>query len=120
MKSLAIIYSRVRPEEKLLFAACEELGVQLEKVRDNDLILDIVANTPQLESQVLLQRSMNHGRIPTTLRFFESQGVHTINSVLSTEMCDDKFTASLVLQKAGVATIPTKLAYTEEAAIQAM
>ena len=120
MASLGIVYSRVRPEEKLLFAACEQVGVELERIRDNDLILDIADSADKFTSKVVLQRSMNHGRIPLTLRYLEGLGIHAINSVESTELADDKFATSMALQVAGVPTIPTKLAFTEESALQAI
>ena len=117
---LGIVYSRVRPEEKLLFAACETVGIEFERLRDTDLVLDIADTTERFRSSVVLQRSMNHGRIPHTLRYFSALGVHAINSISATELADDKFATSITLQQAGVTTIPTKLAFTEEAALQAI
>ncbi len=118
--SLGIIYSRVRAEEKLLFAAAEKAGVSVERVRDNELVLDITTGSPKLESTVLLSRSVNHARIAPTMRFFEMQGKHTINTATATELCDNKYETSLHLQQAGLPTIKTKLAFTEEAALRAI
>ncbi len=120
MKPLAIVYSRVRGDEKLIFEACAELGVEIERVRDNDLILDLEAQTPQLESPIVLSRSVNHARIVPTLRFFERNGVHAINSADSTQMCDDKYETSLRLCETGVPTPRVKMAFTEEAALEAI
>ena len=120
MPSLAIVYSRVRAEEKLLFAACEELGVSVEKIRDNEMIIDLASGRPSIESSVVLSRSVNHARIVPVTLFFESKGKHTINTAEATEICDNKFTTSLKIQEAGLPTPRTMMAFTEEAALQAI
>ena len=63
---------------------------------------------------------MNHGRITPTLEFLEYIGKHTVNTARSTMLCDDKFSTSVALAQHNVPTIPTKLAFTEESALEAI
>lgn len=120
MYSLGIVYSRVRAEEKLLFAACEELGVEVEKIRDNDLRLDVQTEVSPAQSSVIMNRSVHHARIEPTMQFFESLGMKTINTAEATAICDNKYLTSLKLSKAGVPNPRTVLAFTEEAALEAI
>jgi [lysine-biosynthesis-protein LysW]--L-2-aminoadipate ligase len=116
---LAILLSQVRLEEKLIFAAAERLDVELVKVFDKELVLDL--NDPHFpEVDVVLDRSLVHSRAEYTLRFLRDLGVCTVNSYEATLTCDNKFLTSITLARAGVPTLRTMIAYTPQSALVAI
>jgi [lysine-biosynthesis-protein LysW]--L-2-aminoadipate ligase len=116
---LAILLSQVRLEEKLIFAAAERAGLELVKVFDKELILDL--SRPSFpEADVVLDRGLVHSRAEYTLRFLRDLGVPTVNSYEATITCDNKFLTSITLEKAGIPTLRTLVAYTPQSALQAI
>jgi len=116
---LAILISRVRLEEKLIFAAMEAAGIQLVKVFDKELILDL--DQPQFpQVDLVLDRGLVHSRAEYTLRFLRDLGIPTVNSYDATITCDNKFLTSMTLRRAGVPALHTMIAYTPHAALQAI
>ena len=116
---LAILLSQVRLEEKLIFAAAERAGVELVKVFDKELILDL-ANPCFPEVDIVLDRSLVHSRAEYTLRFLHDLNIPTVNSYQATLTCDNKFLTSIVLAKAGIPNLRTMIAYTPAAALRAI
>src|SRR5947209_5944934 len=116
---LAILLSQVRLEEKLIFAAAEQAGVELVKVFDKELILDL--GNPQFpEVDIVLDRGLVHSRAEYTLRFLRDLGIPTVNSYDATITCDNKFLTSITLEKTGIPTLRTMIAYTPQSALQAI
>src|SRR5690242_14488728 len=113
---LAILLSQVRLEEKMIFAAFEKAGVELIKVFDKELVLDL--DRPQFpEADLVLDRGLVHSRAEYTLRFLRDVGIPTVNSYEATITCDNKFLTSLTLRTAGIPTLRTMIAYTPQAAL---
>ncbi|HEX8918508.1 MAG TPA: lysine biosynthesis protein LysX [Chloroflexota bacterium] len=116
---LAILLSQVRLEEKLIFAAVERAGIELERVFDKELILDL--DKPKFPSaDLVLDRGLVHSRAEYTLRFLRDIGIPTINSYEATTICDNKFLTTIVLRKAGIPTLKTMIAYTPRSALEAI
>src|ERR1019366_6349763 len=69
-----ILLSQVRLEEKMIFAAAEREGLDLVRVHDKDLILDL-EKPAFLDVAVVLDRGLVHSRAEYTLRFLSSQGI---------------------------------------------
>ncbi|MDQ2743988.1 MAG: lysine biosynthesis protein LysX [Chloroflexota bacterium] len=116
---LAILISQVRLEEKLIFAAVEAAGIQLVKVFDKELILDL--DQPQFpQVDLVLDRGLVHSRAEYTLRFLRDLGIPTVNSYDATITCDNKFLTSMTLRRAGVPALHTMIAYTPQAALEAI
>jgi [lysine-biosynthesis-protein LysW]--L-2-aminoadipate ligase len=116
---LAILLSQVRLEEKLIFAAAEREGVDLVKVFDKELVLDL--QEPRFpEADLVLDRGLVHSRAEYTLRFLRDIGVPTVNSYEATLTCDNKFMTSSRLVGAGISTLRTLIAYTPASALEAI
>jgi [lysine-biosynthesis-protein LysW]--L-2-aminoadipate ligase len=116
---LAILVSQVRLEEKLIFAAAEQAGVDLVKIFDKELILDL--GRPEFpEVDLVLDRGLVHSRAEYTLRFLHCLDIPTINSYEATITCDNKFLTSTVLQANGIPTLRTMIAYTPQSALEAI
>ena len=116
---LGILLSQVRLEEKLIFAAAERAEIELVKIFDKELVLDI--DHPRFpEIDLALDRGLVHSRAEYTLRFLQSIGVPTVNTHQATITCDNKFLTSIVLREAGVPSLHTAIAYTPESALEAI
>ena len=116
---LAILLSQVRLEEKMIFAAVESAGIDLVKIFDKDLIIELDRPTfPDVD--LVLDRGLVHSRAEYTLRFLQSLGIPTVNSYSATITCDNKFLTSITLQEAGVPALRTMIAYTPGSALEAI
>jgi [lysine-biosynthesis-protein LysW]---L-2-aminoadipate ligase len=116
---LGILLSQVRLEEKLIFAAAQSAGVEVVKIFDKDLILDL-ENPGFPPVDLVLDRGLVHSRAEYTLRYLQSAGVPTVNSYQATIACDNKFLTSTTLFESGVPTLRTLVAYTPQSALQAI
>jgi [lysine-biosynthesis-protein LysW]--L-2-aminoadipate ligase len=116
---LAILLSQVRLEEKLIFKAVEAAGIDLVKVFDKELVLEL--DRPHFpEVDLVLDRGLVHSRAEYTLRYLQSVGIPTVNSYSATITCDNKFLTTTALQEAGVPTLRTLIAYTPASALEAI
>ena len=78
---VGVLYSRVRAEEKLLFEAFDQRGVDLELIDDNTLIFDITADQTAQRFQgldVVVERCISHGRALYSLRILNDQGINCL------------------------------------------
>jgi [lysine-biosynthesis-protein LysW]--L-2-aminoadipate ligase len=118
---IGVLISRTRVEEKLLLEAFRERGVEPKFIQDGDLALDLLCPDPHLTGyDLILQRSLSASRGLLTARLLEAWGVTVVNSYRTTVTCADKVLTSLALAGAGVPQPPVRLAYTPEAALQAI
>ena len=115
---VGILMSRVRVEEKLLLAELESRNVEIIRIDDRELVLDL--HHPITQCDVVLERAINHLRALYTLRILNDWGVATVNTYDVANICGDKLLTSAALVRAGVPVPRTKIAYTPEAAIAAI
>lgn len=116
--TVGILLSRVRVEEKLLLAEFDQRGVEVVRIDDRHLTLDL--DRPSLDVDVVLERSINHLRALYALRVFSDWGVPTVNTYDVANTCGDKVLTSAALVRAGVPTPRTILAFTPESALNAI
>ena len=117
---VGVLLSRVRVEEKLLLAELERRDVQIVRFDDRTLTLDLSAPDPAMvRCDVVLERCINHLRALYTLRVLNDWGVPTVNSYDVANICGDKLLTSTALERAGVPTPRTIIAYTPESALAA-
>jgi [lysine-biosynthesis-protein LysW]---L-2-aminoadipate ligase len=116
---LAILISQVRLEEKLIFAAAERAGLELVKVFDKELVLDL-CDPGFPEADVVLDRGLVHSRAEYSLRYLSGMGIPTVNSYEATITCDNKFLTTTILHESGIPTLRTMIAYTPQAALEAI
>ena len=115
---LGIICSRIRVEEKLLFAAFEARGVAFERLDDGDVIFDI--HDREAPFDVVLERSISFGRSLYALKLLEDCGVRCVNRYEVVATCGDKLLTSAALERADVPQPRTMAAFTPEAALRAI
>jgi [lysine-biosynthesis-protein LysW]---L-2-aminoadipate ligase len=115
---ISILCSRVRVEEKLLFEAFETLGAPAQRIDEREIAAQIGDYAPQVD--LLLERSISASAGLVALQLFEAAGVATLNTHRTSETCADKIRTSIALGRAGVAQPRTEIAFSPEAAIEAM
>jgi [lysine-biosynthesis-protein LysW]--L-2-aminoadipate ligase len=115
---VGVMLSRVRVEEKLLFAELEARGVDWERVDDPELVLQL--DRPIEGYDVILERAINHTRALHALRVFNDWGIPTVNTYDVAEVCGNKLLTSTALVRHGVPTPRTAVAFTPESALKAI
>ncbi len=118
---VGLCYSRIRHDEKLLLSALRERGHEVEKIDVRDLAFDLADPPAALtEVDVLLDRCLATSRSTYLTRFAEAYGIPVVNSAETAKTCADKVETSLALEAAGVPTPTTTVAFTTDAALEAI
>ncbi len=115
MPDFAIIYDRIRPDEKMLFDALDELGVSYEKVYAPQLKLTFGQTLP---FKVALERCVSQSRGHAITRALEGMNVKVVNPSHVIELCGDKLATNAALAVAGVPTPKTGVAFDTAAALE--
>jgi len=121
---IGVIYSRVRAEEKLLFTALEQRGVDFDLLDDQEMIFDITAVQGAAEQyshyDVVVERCINHGRALYSLRILNDRGISTVNTAQVADVCGNKLQTTSALTAANVPQPRVLIAYTPESALRAI
>ena len=117
---IGVLYSRVRVEEKWIFAAMEKRGIDYERLDDRAISFDLENPEPWRAFDAVLERSISYTSGLYALRLLNSFGVPTVNTAAVAEVCGDKLTTSAMLAKAGVPQPRNVVAFTPEAALDAI
>ena len=117
---VGVLLSRVRVEEKLLLAELAGRGVEIVRFDDRQFTLDLGAPDPAMaRCDVMLERCINHLRALYSLRLLNDWGVPTVNSYEVANICGDKLLTSAALERGGVPSPRTMIAFTPESALEA-
>lgn len=117
---IGVLFSRVRVEEKWIFAAMEKRGIDYERLDDRAISFDLENPEPWRAFDAVLERSISYTSGLYALRLLNSFGVPTVNTAAVAEICGDKLTTSAMLAKAGVPQPRNVVAFTPEAALEAI
>jgi len=117
---VGMLLSRVRVEEKLLLEAFQAHGVEVELFDDREIVFDLHDPGPFAGLDVVLERSISHGRALASLEQLNAWGIPTVNSAAVANVCGNKFATSRSLIQHGVPTPRTMLAFTEDSALAAI
>ncbi|MBI4757631.1 MAG: lysine biosynthesis protein LysX [Chloroflexi bacterium] len=113
-----VLLSRVRVEEKLIFDALDRRQVTYDKIYDPECLFDL--QNKSYDYDVVLERCINHSRALYALKVLNDWGIKTVNTYQVADTCGNKFLTTQALIKNGVPTPRTMLAFTPEAALQAI
>jgi [lysine-biosynthesis-protein LysW]--L-2-aminoadipate ligase len=117
---MAVLYSRVRVEEKAIFAALQRRAVPFDALHVDELRLDLNGRNAFGQYDVGLCRCLSHLQATYLTRWLEVQGVPVVSPHHTVVTCGDKLLTSTVLREAGIPVPRTRVALSSEAAIQAM
>ena len=117
---VGVLLSRVRVEEKLLLAELERRGVEIVRFDDREFWLDLAAPDPaMIRCHVVLERCINHLRALYTLRVLNDWDIPSVNTYEVANICGDKLLTSTALEREGVPSPRTLIAFTPESALAA-
>ena len=128
---IAVLLDRIRVEEKLLLQAFEARRIPVDVRDDREVVFDLDAHLASESHRdhgrddwarysVVLDRSITHARASAALRILNDWGIETINRVEVIQTCGDKLATSSALVRAGIAIPRVLVAFTPEAAIEAI
>jgi len=115
-----ILLSRVRVEEKWLLEAMEKRGVDFERIDDREANFDLNDAAKWLNFDVVLERSLSFMRGLYATQILNAWGVPTVNMSHVAATCGDKLATSTALTRANIPQPRVKVAFTPEAAIEAI
>lgn len=115
---IAVIYDRLRPEERMLFDAFEREGVVFDQIYAPHLSVDFSAIPDFASYDVVLNRCVSQTRGLELTRIFEAFGVKTINHSRVIETCGDKLATDAVLARDKVPSPRSGIAFTTEMALK--
>lgn len=115
---LGLLHTTIRGDEKLLIEYMRASNIDFDVVDMRQTLLNPV--TYHNTFDVVLERCISTTIGMHALTFFSSLNVMTVNSVSVANICVDKFTTSLTLQKNNVPTVPFALTFTEEETLRAV
>lgn len=115
----AVLTTRVRLEENLIFDALERRGIPYVHLDERRLAVELekVRDKPY---RAVVNRIMSHTRSAYAARLFESMGSPVFNSSQVIETCGDKILTNLALAQSGVPTPRTVVALGPESALDAI
>jgi [lysine-biosynthesis-protein LysW]--L-2-aminoadipate ligase len=114
---IAVLCSRVRVEEKLLFGALQERGVEYDRIDPDGVVFELGGNGLDGYDAALI-RCLSHSQAYYITRWLGNIGVPAVSPHEVVAKCGDKLITSSALYKHGVPTPRTTVAFSAEAALQ--
>src|SRR6184192_769802 len=97
---IGILCSRVRVEEKALFEALRRRNIPFERLDEDRVQFAIGDSMPH--DDVVLDRSIHHGRSLYALTLLNAAGVPTVNRAKVARICGDKILTTAALARDGL------------------
>ncbi|WP_435116077.1 lysine biosynthesis protein LysX [Halolamina sp. C58] len=118
---VGLLYSRIRPDEKLLLSELRDRGHEVHKVDVRKTTFGLDAPPEPLGAcDVVLDRCLATSRSKYASRFMAHYDVPVVNSPETAKLCSDKVETTLALSAAGIPTPETTVAFTKESALEAI
>ena len=117
---IALTYTRLRTEERLLLDAFEAAGVDVTPIDLREAVFDPSEPGQWAAYDAVIDRSVSLTNALTATRVLESFGVRCVNPSRAVELCSDKLSTTLALVRAGVPTPGVRVATGAEAALRAV
>jgi len=115
---LSILYDTIRWEEKALFDAAKKMGINVEMVDCKNLFVSLDKTKEKFET--VIQRCVSYYRSLHSTAALEGKGVNVINSLNTSIFAGNKLFTHMLLQKYGVPTPFSAVAFSEEAALETL
>ncbi|WP_136717108.1 lysine biosynthesis protein LysX [Halorientalis salina] len=119
--NIGILYSRIRKDEKLLLSELRERDHDVTKIDVRKQQFSLDEAPPDFEGvDVVVDRCLATSRSVYATRFIESYDIPVVNHPDTAEVCADKAKNSLALVEGAVPTPETTVAFTKDAALEAI
>lgn len=117
---VAMLYARVRVEEKLLFEELQRRGVECEMIDVREVSFDLHDMTRWAQYDVVIERCISHSQAEAALSILDMFGVKCVNTYRAAHICGSKLNTTLELIRHGVPSPNVRIASTPEAALETM
>lgn len=117
---VAMLYSRIRVEEKLLADELAARDVHLEMIDVRDIHFDPHNLGRWADIDVVVERCISHSQADAAIRVLEAWGVPCVNPLRVADVCGSKLNTSLELARHGVPCPRMRVAVTPESALDAI
>ncbi len=115
---VALVYERLREEERQLIRAIEDLGHEPVPLHLNSNFLPL-NHGETFEADAALIRAISAAKAHASAVTLSSLGVRVVNSPEVLSICGNKLTTTAKLSKAGIPTPKTAVAFSLEGALEA-
>ena len=115
---LSILYDTIRWEEKALFDAGKKKGVDIKMVDCKNLFLNLDQTKENFGT--VIQRCVSYYRSLHSTAALEGKGVNVINCLNTSIFAGNKLFTHMLLQKNGIPTPFSTIAFSEESALAAL
>ncbi len=119
-KKIGVLLSRIRVEEKWLLTNLEKRGIDFDRIEDGNIQMDVSNPGEWLKYDAILERSLSFTRGLYATSVLNSWGIPTVNMASVAQVCGDKLATTSALAKAGIPQPKVKVAFTPEAALEAI
>jgi [lysine-biosynthesis-protein LysW]--L-2-aminoadipate ligase len=116
MAELAVVYDRVREDEKMLWRSMDELGVEYDKVYAPQLSFDFHMGKPAWK--VVIERCVSQSRGYAIAASLEGFGVEVVNPSSVIANCGDKLVTNALLARHNIPTPRTQVCFDAETALK--
>lgn len=117
---IGVLIAHIRLEEKMLLAELDARGLSYELIDVRKNAFDLADADHWRRYDVVLERCISHSRALSVLRLFDAWGIPCVNPFSVAEVCGDKLGTSIELFRAGVPSPQVRIAFTPEAALEAI
>ena len=117
---IALTYTRLRAEERLLLDAFEAAGVRVTPVDLRETVFDPAELREWEGYDAVVDRCVSLTASLTSTRILEGLGVRCVNPCAAIESCSDKLTTTIALLRAGVPTPGVRVGISAESGLRAI
>ena len=114
--SLSILYDTIRWEEKALFDAAKQAGMDVKMIDCRTLTISL--DKTKEEYDTAIQRCVSYYRSLHSTAALEGKGVNVINGLTTSIYAGNKLFTHMLLLKSGVPTPFSAVAFSEDAALE--
>jgi [lysine-biosynthesis-protein LysW]--L-2-aminoadipate ligase len=116
--NVGILYSRIRRDEKLLLSELRDRGHEVTKIDVRKQQFGL-GDPPEVFDgvDIVVDRCLATSRSLYATQFIEAYGIPVVNGAETAQVCANKVKNSLALEKAGIPTPATDVAFTKDAAL---
>ncbi len=118
--NIGLIYNQISWEEKAIVEEAKKQGIQIQPYDSRKMHLKIQDGKEFSDIDLFLQRSVSYTKGLYSTVVLESQGFRVINSTECQETCGNKLKTSVALNRCGIVTPKTYVAFSYESALKAL
>jgi len=115
---VAVLYSRVRVEEKWIFEGLEKRNIPYDRIDDRQVVLNLADPGDWQQYDVVIERSLSFKNGLYITQVLNAWGIPTVNMAHVAATCGDKLSTSVALQRANVPQPNVWITFTPQAGLE--